>query len=96
MRRRETLFLREGDLEMKRTLRIGVCPACGSDKIRRVRRDWRGEFQGRRYVVPSLSFYECPACGEKVYEPQAMQKIEAHSPAFSKNRARQTALQGKE
>ena len=29
-------------------------------------------------------FHECPACGEKVYDREAMRKIEAHYPAFSK------------
>ena len=66
------------------TLQITVCPSCGSPKIKRVRRDWRGKFQDRSYTVPSLEFYECPVCGEKVYDRQAMQKIEEHSPAFAK------------
>ncbi len=65
-------------------LRITQCPSCGSDEIRRVRRKWTGEFEGRRYTVPYLVFHECPACGEKVYDRQAMRKIEAHSPAFTK------------
>lgn len=66
------------------TLRITICPSCGSRKIRRARRSWRGEFQGQCYTVPSLEFYECPVCGEKVYDREAMRKIEHSSPAFAK------------
>jgi YgiT-type zinc finger domain-containing protein len=69
------------------TLRITACPSCGSTKIKKVCRDWSGEFQGRPYTVPSLEFYECPVCGEKVYDHQAMRKIEEHSPAFAKAHA---------
>ncbi|MBP8909988.1 MAG: YgiT-type zinc finger protein [Phycisphaerae bacterium] len=69
------------------TLHITICPSCGSTKIRKVRRNWSGRFQGRSYTVRSLEFYECPACGEKVYDRQAMRKIERHSPAFAKTHA---------
>jgi len=65
-------------------LRITVCPTCGSNKIKKARRNWSGKFQGQSYTVPSLEFCECPVCGEKVYDRQAMQKIEDHSPAFAK------------
>jgi YgiT-type zinc finger domain-containing protein len=68
------------------TLRITVCPTCGSTKIKKVCRDWSGESHGRSYTVPALEFYECPACGEKVYDRQAMRKIESHSPAFARER----------
>ena len=65
-------------------LQITACPSCGSNKIEKVCRDWSGEFHGQSYTVPSLEFYECPVCGEKVYDRQAMRKIEEHSPAFDK------------
>jgi YgiT-type zinc finger domain-containing protein len=68
-------------------LNITTCPSCGSESIRRVRRTWRGEVQGQRYSVPGLEFYECPDCGEKVYDREAMRRIEAHSPAFQKAHA---------
>jgi len=64
-------------------LNITVCPSCGSRRIRKVRRDWTGEFQGQTYVVPGLEFYECPQCGERVYDRDAMRRIEAQSPAFA-------------
>jgi len=63
------------------------CPTCDSRKIKKVRRNWRGEARGQAYVVPNLQFYECPSCGERVYDPEAMDKIEAHRPASRKLRA---------
>jgi YgiT-type zinc finger domain-containing protein len=68
-------------------LHITNCPSCGSSKIRKVRRNWSGRFQGRSYTVRALEFYECPACAERVYDRQAMRKIERHSPAFAKTHA---------
>ena len=65
-------------------LKITVCPSCGSNKIKKVRRNWIGEFQGQTYTVPSLEFYVCENCGEKIYDREAMRKIEIHSPAFAK------------
>lgn len=64
--------------------KLTTCPSCGSDKIKRVKRNWKGEFQGKRYTVPGLEYHECPSCGEKVYDREAMRKIESHSPAFAK------------
>lgn len=67
-------------------LNIDRCPSCGSDRIRRVRRNWTGQFRGRLYNVPRLEYHECPECGEKVYDRQAMQRIQERSPAFVKSR----------
>lgn len=64
-------------------LEITICPACGSERIVEVCRDWSGQFGGRSYTVPSLEFYECPACGEKVYDRDAMGRIQEDSPAFT-------------
>ena len=64
-------------------LKIQVCPSCGSERIRPVRRNWSGEFKGRRYTVPKLRFFECPSCGERVFDPEAMRRIESISPAFT-------------
>lgn len=72
-------------------LRLAYCPTCGSSSIKRVRRNWKGQYQGKVYVAPSLEYYECPACAECVYDREAMRKIESHSPAFRKKRSRQRA-----
>jgi len=69
-------------------IRITICPTCGSDKIKRVRRNWTGRVQGKTYTVADLEYSECPDCGERVYDREAMRKIEAHSPAFSKRQVR--------
>ena len=68
-------------------LKITECPTCGSDKIGKVRRNWRGESKGKPYVVPNLKFYECPSCGERLYDRDAMRKIEAHRLVPARRRA---------
>lgn len=67
-------------------LKIQVCPSCGSEQIHEVRRNWSGKFKGRQYTVPQLRFFECPACGESVFDPEAMRQIESRSPAFARAR----------
>jgi YgiT-type zinc finger domain-containing protein len=61
---------------------ITRCPQCGSQDIQRVQQDWTGHYHGQPYHVPAIELYECLACGEKVYDQDAMRKIEAASPAF--------------
>lgn len=72
---------------MNRKLQIKNCPTCGSDKIRRVGRDLVREYTGQPYTVPAVEFYDCPNCGEKVYDREAIQKIEAYSPAYRHQRS---------
>jgi len=72
-------------------LKITTCPTCGSKRIKKLKRDWTDEFQGKTFTVPTLEFHECPDCGERLYDAQAMRKIEAHSPAFAKQRTRKRA-----
>jgi YgiT-type zinc finger domain-containing protein len=69
---------------MNDKLQIRICPTCGSDKIKRVKRDLSRSFKGQPYTVPMVEFYECPNCGEKVYDHEAMLKIESCSPAYRK------------
>ena len=64
-------------------LRITACPSCGSPQLQQVRKDLTDEFHGEGYVVPQVEFYECPDCGERLYDRAAMRKIEAYSPAFA-------------
>lgn len=65
-------------------LQITHCPTCGSEQIKPVCRDWTGAYRGQTYIVPALTFYECPVCGERVFEREALAKIQAVSPAFGK------------
>lgn len=72
-------------------LKITICPTCDSDKIKKVRRNWTNKTQSKTYTVPNLEYYECPDCGEKVYDREAMQKIESYSPVFAKKQERKVA-----
>ena len=66
---------------------LKTCPSCGSRRIRRVRKTVTRKSRGRSYTVPNLTFHECPDCGEQVYSPEAMEKIEAHRPKRGKSAA---------
>jgi YgiT-type zinc finger domain-containing protein len=72
---------------MSGELQITVCPSCGSGRIEQVVRDVARRHEGREYVVPAVAFYECPDCGEKMYDREAMLKIEACSPAYKQSRS---------
>jgi YgiT-type zinc finger domain-containing protein len=76
---------------MSAMLNIRTCPTCRSSRIRKVRKDWTGEFKDRKYTVPSLEYHECSDCGERVYEREAMRRIEEKSPALKKNKHKQAA-----
>jgi YgiT-type zinc finger domain-containing protein len=56
-----------------------------------VKRDWTGEFGGRKYAVEGLEFYECPSCGERIFGREAMRRIESRSPAFKARRLKKPA-----
>ncbi len=76
----------------KGTFHISACPACGSRGIRLIHEDWSDSYAGKRSVVRNLRYFHCAQCGEKVYDPSAMRRIQAASPAFAKlPQARKTA-----
>jgi YgiT-type zinc finger domain-containing protein len=56
-----------------------------ANALKKVRRDWQGDYQGQKYSVKNLECYECPDCGEKIYDRDAMRSIEEKSPAFAKS-----------
>ncbi len=64
-------------------MNINVCPTCGSNQIHKVHRNWIGSFRGEQYTVPDLEFYECPNCGERIFDPGAMRRIQEYSPAYA-------------
>ncbi len=72
-------------------IRIDKCPTCGSPRIKLVTRTLHETFKGEDYTVPDVTFYECPACGERAYDIEAMDKFEAHSPAYRKRRRKKAA-----
>jgi YgiT-type zinc finger domain-containing protein len=67
---------------------IRTCPSCGSKKIRKVRGRISREYEGLKYSVPDVEYYECPDCGERIYGIEAVRKIQAKSPAFQSRHAR--------
>lgn len=67
---------------------ISACPTCGSRAIRELRGGWKGSYQGRPYAVEGLEYYSCPNCGEKVYLPEAMRRIQEASPAYARTSRR--------
>ena len=68
--------------------KLTKCPTCGSGNIKSVRRTWSGVFRGHAYKVPNVRFYECPHCGEKVFDPEAVRKIQGHRPTRKNARPR--------
>ena len=54
----------------------------------------RSAWKGKAYVVFHLEYWECPDCGEHVYDHAAMRKIEACSPAYAKRQKNKRAAAG--
>jgi YgiT-type zinc finger domain-containing protein len=70
------------------SLNPNECPTCASPRIKHVRKDVRRSWRGQEYVVPKPAYWECPDCGEHVYDRDAMRRMEGCSPAHvSKRRA---------
>lgn len=76
-------------------IRISECPTCGSKKIKLVTRSLKREIKGQKYTVPHLTFYECPACNERLFDLDAMEKIRAYSPAYPKRKPKTRSLKRK-
>ncbi|MCX7045240.1 MAG: YgiT-type zinc finger protein [Candidatus Sumerlaeota bacterium] len=72
------------DALIKKTkLEITMCPSCGGKNIKHLCRDWKDDWQGHIYTVPSLEYWKCPDCGEELYDGEAMRKIEEYCPAYA-------------
>lgn len=69
---------------MSRDFTITACPTCGSRRIERICGKWSGSYRGKNYEVAGVEYYSCPACGEKVYPPEAMRRIREASPGFTR------------
>lgn len=68
------------------SLKLTVCPNCGNKNLKKVRKAVTGTRHGKRYAVSAVEFYECPDCGERIYDPAAIRQIEQHSHVRSKHR----------
>ena len=60
-------------------LKLTICPNCGNKNLKKVRKAVNGARQGKRYSAPDVEFYECPDCGERIYDPAAIGQVEEHS-----------------
>lgn len=80
--------LTETDVDESTMLEITGCPTRGSSEIRKVRKSLRREWKGTPYEVPKLCFWECPKCGERLFDHEAMRTIDAHRPGRSRSSAR--------
>ena len=67
---------------------VNECPTCGSRRIKKVAGKWSGKYEGKPYQVSAVEYYACPDCGELVYPPEAMRRIQHASPAYSRRPAR--------
>jgi len=65
------------------------CPSCGSRKIKLVEGDYLTTTRGKRIMVPNVRRHECPACGEVLFDYEAVKQIE--SCRFPARRLRQSA-----
>lgn len=82
---------RRSEANGRAAFRVPVCPACGSPEIRAVVKDWSGKFEGKPLVVPFIEVQECPACGERVYSPEAVRLIQAAAPGLHRKRLARSA-----
>jgi YgiT-type zinc finger domain-containing protein len=67
---------------MNMNIDITHCPSCGSSKIKKVRGPVSHVVGGETYTVPGVTYHACPDCGERVYDGEAVSKMQAVSPAF--------------
>jgi YgiT-type zinc finger domain-containing protein len=72
-------------------MNITSCPTCGSRRIKRVRRTIVRRVGAVRYQVPDLEFFECPVCGERLFDRAASHKIDAASPSLRSRARRKSA-----
>jgi YgiT-type zinc finger domain-containing protein len=56
---------------------LKTCPICASPRIRKVRRIFE---YGTLSRSASVTCYECPDCGEHIYDPEAADKILSTTP----------------
>ena len=68
-------------------LKLTFCLNCYSKNLKKVRRTVSRTRQGKRYSVPGVEFYECPDCGEHMYDPVAVRQIEKGAGIGVRNRS---------
>jgi YgiT-type zinc finger domain-containing protein len=58
---------------------LKTCPICSGKRIHKVRRVFSQTVEGREVRIPNIECFECPDCGERIYDPAAADKVLAAS-----------------
>jgi YgiT-type zinc finger domain-containing protein len=58
-------------------MKVKTCPTCGSKRIERQTGDLNLTINGKTKTVRLVEMEICPKCGEKLFDHEAMRKIEA-------------------
>jgi len=56
--------------------KLSKCPTCGSSKLKLVRSNFTLKARNRVCVVPRLERYECPGCGEILFDYDGIKRLE--------------------
>jgi YgiT-type zinc finger domain-containing protein len=56
--------------------KLTKCPTCDSTKLKLVRSDYTLKLPNRVVVVPKLDRYECPNCGEVLFDYDGIKRLE--------------------
>ena len=70
------LKIQQNKKTMKSDKRLHSCPTCRSRNIRLVRGKYSTRIRGEPVTVPDLEREECPDCGEILFGPEAMRRLE--------------------
>lgn len=70
---------------------IKTCPICGSNRIRLVKRDIKGNRNGHPYIARGIEIEECPNCGERLFSPEALDAIDAQIAPAKRAKQRKSA-----
>jgi len=71
---------------MKTKKHLRSCPTCHGTSIRLVRGKYSTRVRGEPVTVDDLEREECPDCGEVLFGPEAMRRLEAFWPVGAKPR----------
>lgn len=71
---------------------IKTCPICGSKRIRRVKRNIESNRGGRAFIAHGIEIEQCPACGERLFGPEALAQIESQRPGETKRTGRKKSF----
>jgi YgiT-type zinc finger domain-containing protein len=70
---------------------IKTCPTCGSNRIRRVKRDIESKRAGQNFIAQDIEIEECANCGERLFSPESLEQIAAQRAERKRIRGRRSA-----